>query len=168
MAQRHHHYEAAFEDFVRSQGWPYIPVHEGRQAIFSGQRVKSFDFLVYRPDAPAWLADIKGRKFPYTSGGSKRYWENWVPRADLESLIQWEAVFGKGFEAILIFAYWLIGEVDRLPAARVHAYRDEQYAFLHVPASVYAAHARPRSSKWDTLAVPSATFRALLQPTSGL
>ena len=49
MTQRHIHYEAAFEDYLRSRGWPYIPVDEQKKAIFAGARIKSFDFLVYRP-----------------------------------------------------------------------------------------------------------------------
>ena len=47
--RRHIHYEAAFEDYLRSRGWPYLPVDEHRKAIFSGARIKSFDFLVYPP-----------------------------------------------------------------------------------------------------------------------
>ena len=51
MARRHNHYEAAFEDYLRSRGWPYLPVDEQKKAIFAGARVKSFDFLVYRTGA---------------------------------------------------------------------------------------------------------------------
>ena len=55
MAQQHIHYEAAFQDFLRSRGWPYLPIDEQKKAIFSGARVKSFDFLVYPPGGKAWL-----------------------------------------------------------------------------------------------------------------
>ncbi|HNQ21964.1 MAG TPA: HYExAFE family protein [Phycisphaerae bacterium] len=164
MAQRHHHYEAAFEDFLRASGWPYIPVNEGRQAIFAGHRVKSFDFLVYPPGNSAWLVDVKGRKFPYRTGRNRRYWENWVTSADLESLRRWETVFGTGFQAVLIFAYLLTEDNARLPVSRLHPFRDRQYAFLRVGASEYAAHARVRSSRWGTLSVPGASFRSLLRP----
>ena len=95
MARRHNHYEAAFEDYVRSRGWPYLPVDEQKKAIFAGARVKSFDFLVYRPGQEnAWLVDVKGRKFPYQVNGQKRYWENWVTREDLDGLSQWQVVGG--------------------------------------------------------------------------
>ena len=164
MAHRHIHYEAAFEDYIRSRGWPYIPVDEQKKAIFSGARIKSFDYLVYRPGKPAWLADIKGRKFPYTGKHGKRYWENWVTTADLEGLCEWEGVFGEGFEPVFVFVYWLIGYPQREPSSEIHVYRNEYYALLYVSASQYAAHARQRSPKWDTVTVPARDFRKLIRP----
>lgn len=164
MARRHNHYEAAFEDYVRSQGWPYVPVDEQKKAIFAGARIKSFDFLVYVPGEKAWLVDVKGRKFPYDFGSGKRYWENWVTRDDLEGLRHWEGVFGDQFIPGLVFAYWLTGSADREPTADIHVFRNEYYAFLWVAASDYVAHARQRSPKWDTVTVPSRTFRRLVQP----
>ncbi len=64
MARRHIHYEAAFEDYLRSRGLPYVAVDETRKAIFAGTRVKSFDFLVYHDRGSNRLVDVKGRKFP--------------------------------------------------------------------------------------------------------
>lgn len=161
MVQRHIHYEAAFEDYLRSLGWPYLPVDEQKKVIFAGARVKSFDFLVYPPDRKAWLVDIKGRKFPYDGQHGRRYWENWVTRDDLDGLQQWQEVFGDGFEPILVFAYWLLGPPGREPSADVHLFRDEYYAFVPVPAIDYAVHARQRSPKWDTLTVPTRLFRGM-------
>lgn len=164
MARPHAHYEAAFEDYVRSRGWPYVPVDEHKRAIFAGARIKSFDFLVYRPGGKPWLVDVKGRKFPYDGKGGKRYWENWVTRDDLEGLQKWNAAFGKEFETGLVFVYWLVGPVEREPTAGIHVFRNECYAFLWVSASDYAAHARQRSPKWDTLTVPTKAFRRLVRP----
>ncbi len=164
MAQRHIHYEAAFEDYVRSQGWPYIPVNEQRKAIFGGDRIKSFDFLVYRSDGPAWLVDVKGRKFPYDGPSGKRYWENWVTREDLEDLTRWQGVFGDGFSTILVFAYWLCGLSDREPTSHVHVFRDRYYAFLWIPVAQYARYARQRSPSWDTVTMPTAQFRKIVRP----
>ncbi len=161
MAQRHIHYEAAFEDYLRSRGWPYIPVDEQRKAIFAGARIKSFDFLVYPPGRDAWLVDVKGRKFPYDGAGSKRYWENWVTRDDLDGLSQWQEVFGDGFQPMLVFAYWLTGTADRDPTSEIHVFRNQYYAFVGIRAADYAAHARRRSEKWDTVTMPAATFRKL-------
>ena len=64
MARRHIHYEAAFEDYLRSRGLAYVAVDETRKAIFAGARVKSFDFLVYHEPGSNRLVDVKGRKFP--------------------------------------------------------------------------------------------------------
>jgi len=162
MTRRHIHYEAAFEDFLRSRGLPYVPVDETRKTLFAGAKIKSFDFLVYRHEGPHLLVDIKGRKFPYDSRGAKRYWENWVTREDLEDLSQWQDVFGDGFEAVLVFAYWLTGPGGATdPTETIHPYRGEYYAFLSVRVSDYVAAARRRSPKWDTVMVPTRTFRKL-------
>ena len=164
MAQRHIHYEAAFEDYVRSRGWPYVPVDEQRKAIFGGARIKSFDYLIYRPAGPAWIVDIKGRKFPYDGRGGKRYWENWVTREDIEDLHRWDEVFGDGFEPVFVFTYWLIGLESKDPTPQVHAFRGQHYAFLWVSAAEYGRHARGRSPKWNTVSMPTAAFRKLAKP----
>lgn len=164
MARRHIHYEAAFEDYIRSRGWPYLPVDQHKKAIFSGARIKSFDFLVYRPGKRAWLVDVKGRKFPYNGKGGKRYWENWVTREDLEGLRLWEGVFGEDFEPGLMFVYWLIGPPDHEPTSDVHMFRNEYYSFLWITAAQYAAHARSRSPKWNTVTMPTRAFRSLATP----
>ncbi len=163
MALRHVHYEAAFEDFLRSRGWPYVPVEEHRRAIFSGARVKSFDFLVYPPGKKAWLVDVKGRKFPYEHSGGKRYWENWINREDLDGLSMWSEVFGNEFEPVFVFAYWLLG-TRSVPTAPIHPFRGESYVFLKIPIEIYANQARQRSPKWDTLDLSSAVFKAHAAP----
>ena len=164
MARVSHHYEAAFEDYVRSQGWPYISVNEQRKALFAGNRIKSFDYLVYPNGGPAWLVEIKGRKFPYRLRGGRRYWENWVTRADLEDLSRWQNVFGDGFEARFVFAYLLTGVegIAGLPA--VHTFRGREYAFVSIPAADYHRHAYGRSPKWDTVAVSLRQCRSLIRP----
>ncbi len=164
MTQRHIHYEAAFEDYLRSRGWPYIPVDEQKKAIFAGARIKSFDFLVYRPGERPWLVDVKGRKFPYDGKNGKRYWENWVTHEDLDGLRHWATAFGNEFETGLVFVYWLVGPPDREPTGEVHAFRNEYYSFLWISASDYAAHARRRSPKWGTVTVPAREFRSLVKP----
>ena len=164
MAQRFIHYEAAFEDFVRSRGWPYIPVDEQKKAIFAGARIKSFDFLVHPPGRKPWLCDVKGRKFPYDTKGGRRYWENWVTRDDLEGLRRWHDVFGETYEPAIVFVYWLLAEPAHDPFPEVHSFRNRHYAFLFVSASAYEAHARQRSPAWDTVSVPTRAFRDLVSP----
>lgn len=163
MALRHIHYEAAFEDYVRSRGWPYVAVSEHRKAIFGGARIKSFDYLVYPAPNTAWLVEVKGRKFPYIHGRVRRFWENWVTADELKDLASWKGVFGDGFDPVLVFAYWLCGFTDRNPATEIHAFRGEYYAFLWVSASDYARAARRRSPSWGTVTVPTAEFRGMVQ-----
>lgn len=162
MAHRNIHYEAAFEDYLRAKGWPYVAVDETRKAIFGGTGVKSFDFLVYSESGPNLLVDVKGRKFPDSIPGPKRgasrAWENWITRGDVEGLREWEKVFGPDFAAVLVFAYWLQGPPSRAPFEDVHCFRDKRYAFVGVRMEQYVGLARPRSSKWQTIAVPGEQF----------
>ncbi len=165
MTKRHIHYEAAFEDYLRSQGIPYIPVDEQRKVIFAGARVKSFDFLVYRDGGEKWIVDVKGRKYPYVTEANRRYWENWVTRDDLAGLASWQEAFGAGFLAVFVFAYWLTDDdLLRRPTPHVHPYGDQRYAFLCITLDAYRSQCRPRSDKWDTVTLPTAVFRALATP----
>ncbi len=161
MTRRHIHYEAAFEDYLRSRGLPYVAVDETRKAIFAGSKVKSFDFLVYQHPGPNWLVDVKGRKFPYDTAGNRRAWENWVTREDLADLNEWERVFGEGFQAVLVFAYWLTAPSRDAPFQSLHPFHGEYYAFVAVTLSDYRACAVRRSPTWDTVTVPVKSFRTL-------
>jgi hypothetical protein len=162
---RHIHYEAAFEDYLRSRAVPYVPVDEARRSIFAGERIKSFDFIVYPGGDRRWLVDVKGRRFPYiTERGGRRYWENWVTREDLQGLSEWQNVFGSDFESRLVFAYLLEGPPDRWPTLRPHSFRGDDYAFVAVRLDDYREHARPRSSSWDTVSMSMRRFREICQP----
>jgi hypothetical protein len=165
MAHRNIHYEAAFEDYLRGRQLPYVAVDEAKKAIFSGAAIKSFDFLVYSQSGPNLLVDVKGRKFPDTTPGhgsrAARAWENWVTRGDVESLAEWEKVFGPAFQAVLTFAYWLQGPPQNSPFDDVHFYKQRHYAFVAVRLADYVPAARPRSDKWQTLAMPARKFAEL-------
>ena len=162
MADRTIHYEAAFEDYLRAKGWPYVAVDEAKKAIFAGISLKSFDFLVYSSSGPNLLVDVKGRKFANSPTSRKatktRLWENWITRQDIEGLQQWQNVFGSDFISMLVFAYWLQGPPQRSPFADVHFFRGKHYAFVAIRLSDYVAAANPRSAKWQTVTVPSAVF----------
>ena len=161
MVDRSIHYESAFEDFLRRRGCPVVPVDQAKRSIFAEAKIKSFDFLVYSSAGPNLVADVKGRKFvvgPASAKGSHAY-ENWVTREDVESLGQWEQVFGAGFQAVLVFAYWLVGPMQKSPFADVHIYRERPYAFLGIALADYVEAAKPRSRSWQTLALPTASFR---------
>src|SRR3954468_17088023 len=92
------HYEAAFEDFLRRKGLPYIAVDEAKKALFAGAKLKSFDFVVYRPEGKNLLVDVKGRKL-----AEKSSLQNWTTREDIYALRQWQEIFGAGFSAIFLF-----------------------------------------------------------------
>jgi hypothetical protein len=75
MANRDNHYEAAFEEYLRERGVPYVAVDEARRSVLSGGgSLKSLDFIVSAPEA-MWLVDVKGRRFP-SGDEQKQYWKN--------------------------------------------------------------------------------------------
>ncbi len=102
MAQRRHHYERAFEAYLRERRIPYVAVNEARKALLphgarlrldgagdAGPDLKSFDFVVYGENTNM-LIEIKGRKVPARKGtgrgrGGGRL-ESWVTLDDVASL----------------------------------------------------------------------------------
>ena len=180
MANRDNHYEAAFEEFLRNRGVPYVAVDEAKRSILSdGASIKSLDFIVSGgvdisvcpeagknacPTRPiSWLVDVKGRRFP-SGDVQKQYWKNWSTRDDLRSLAQWEELFGASFRGLFVFAYQVLGDRAPLPAEELFPCRGSLYGFVAVPLSDYAAHAHPISPRWDTWAMPAGYFRRLAQP----
>ncbi|MHC4176586.1 MAG: HYExAFE family protein, partial [Planctomycetota bacterium] len=86
VANRDNHYEAAFEQYLRSRGVPYVAVDEAKRSLLSdGASIKSLDFIVSAPGETTWLVDVKGRRFP-SGDQTTQYWKNWSPREDLQSL----------------------------------------------------------------------------------
>jgi hypothetical protein len=164
MATRRVHYESAFEDYLRVKGQPYVCVDDAKRAIFGKVSLKSFDFVVYSEGHANLLVDVKGRKFPDLHGGGAaakgRAWENWITKQDIDSLGDWQRVFGGGFSSTLVFAYWLQGAARHAPFDDVHLYRGKQYAFMAVSLDEYVKLARPRSAKWQTLSLPTRDFVA--------
>jgi hypothetical protein len=168
MANRDNHYEAAFEEYLRGRGVPYVAVDEARRTLLGeGGSLKSLDFIVSAPGPVTWLVDVKGRHFP-SGEEQKQYWKNWSPRDDLESLARWEGLFGPGFVGLFVFAYEILGDRAPLPAEQLFEHRGRLYGFVAVRRSDYAACARPISPSWDTVAMPTADFRRLARPLEEL
>jgi hypothetical protein len=164
MSRRRDHYEAAFEDYLRSVGRPYVAVDDAKRAVFSGAQVKSFDFLVYSEGPTHWLVDVKGRKLALRSTSQKGHLENWTTRDDLAGLDQWAAVFGEGFAGLLVFAYWLTEPRFGVPLdGAFHSFRERSYIFTAIPVSDYSRLHRPRSRRWATVSVPAASFREAIR-----
>ena len=146
---------------------------EQRRALLCDASLKSMDFIVYAPDRVNLLVDVKGRRFPSGgegggSPGSGHKWENWATQDDLDSLTQWERVFGPGFRAALVFAYhvldprWL-GELEE-----PFRYRNRVYAFYGVWADEYATVMRTRSPSWETVSLPLREYERLRRPIEEL
>ncbi len=152
--QRRHHYEAAFEHWLRERKRPYVAVHEARKALVPGPQtcLKSFDFVLYG-DGMNLLAEIKGRRV-----GAGRRLESWATQDDVGSLLAWEQLFGEGFAGALVFVYWC-GEQPAAPLfEEVFEHEGRWYAVRVVLTREYARVMKPRSAKWRTVHVPGRAF----------
>src|SRR3954462_8670116 len=134
MAQRRHHYEHAFEEYLRLRRIPYVAVDEARKTLLPRGPVptvrtpediaalaslKSFDFVIYGQGANL-LVEVKGRQIkqrerrrPETKGLFQTprplragRMESWVTLDDVQSLQKWEGLFGPDFQSVFIFVYW--------------------------------------------------------------
>jgi len=163
MANRSNHYEAAFEAYLRERLVRYIAVDESRRSLLAGESLKSLDYIVHINACSSWLVDVKGRRFP-GADEKRQYWKNWSTRDDLRAMAAWERLFGAGFQGLLVFAYAITGDRSPLPAGQLFTYRGRLYAFLGVRLADYACFARPISSAWQTVALPSRKFREIARP----
>ena len=161
MANRAIHYEAAFEEYLRARRIPYVCVDEAKRTLFANAQLKSFDFVVYPVGKPLrLLLDIKGRSCRDRS--RRTGFESWVTEGDVIDLLQWEQVFGDGFEAVLGFTYWIEPPLTMEPG--MFEFRERWYLFMGVQVREYRDHMRRRSAKWGTVCLKTDDFRALARP----
>lgn len=177
---RRHHYECAFEEYLRSRRIPYVAVDEARKALLPigvmadplnphAPALKSFDFVVYG-DNTNLLLDVKGRRVPRGRGtgadGPLRVGrlESWVTEDDIASLRRWERLFGPGFEAAFVFVYWCDAQPPDALFQEVFEHRAQWYALRTVRLGEYVRAMKPRSPRWRTVHVPGAAFERISQP----
>lgn len=184
MAIRRHHYERAFEGYLREQRLPYMAVNEAKRALLpagaklklegaldgkigggSGGAIKNFDFVVYGDGvgrAENLLVEIKGRRLPRLrladGRPAKARLESWVTMDDVEALKVWEGLFGEGYEGVFVFVYWC----DDVPPdglfAEVFEYQGRWYTVRAVTLGDYEVNMRVRSPKWRTVNLSSGDF----------
>lgn len=160
MADRTVHYEAAFEDYLRAKGLPYVAVDEAKKALFSTAKLKSFDFVVYSRSGPNLLVDVKGRSC--RDRDTVKGFETWATEQDIEDLAQWREVFGEGFSAVLVFVYWI--ECPLVVEPGMFEFRQRWYYALGVELSEYRDRMKRRSEKWKTVCLGAADFLSLARP----
>lgn len=163
MAQRHNHYELAFEAYLRRQRVAYVAVDEHRRSLIAGGSLKNLDYIVSPSASVSLLVDIKGRQFP-SGKKQKQYWRNWSTWDDLVSMASWQDKLGPGSLALLVFAYEVVGTRAPVEPSRLFAFRDRLYAFLAVRTADYIQFSRQLSAKWQTVSMPAATFRQAAFP----
>lgn len=190
VAQRRHHYENAFEHYLRAKRIPYVSVDEARKALLpdgaalsapapdpdaprpglrAGRALKSFDFVVYG-EGTNLLLDIKGRKVARKPGGAsaaRSRLDSWATQDDIDSLLTWRRLFGAGFDAALVFVYWCDDQPPDGLFQEVFAHRERWYAVRTVLLDAYLAAMKTRSAKWRTVHVPVDEFERISQPFCG-
>jgi hypothetical protein len=167
MAQRHNHYELAFEAYLREHRVAYVAVDEHRRSLIAGGSLKNLDYIVSPSPSVSLLVDIKGRQFP-SGQKQKQYWRNWSTWDDLVSMASWQDKLGPGSLALLVFAYEVTGSRSPIEAPRLFTFRERIYAFLAVRAADYIQFSRQLSAKWQTVAMPAATFRQAAFPLDSI
>ena len=180
--QRRHHYEQAFESYLRTRRIPYVAVDEAKRALLPGAGdfqaphahtpgiLKSFDFVVYAPGGNL-LVEVKGRRLRLRNGRARNgsaaaRLECWAFRDDIDSLLAWESLFGPEFAATLAFLYCC----DAQPAdglfEEIFEHRSAWYAILTVSARAFREHMKTRSERWRTVDLPTRVFRQISEPFS--
>jgi hypothetical protein len=168
--QRRHHYEQAFEEYLRDRRIPYVAVDEARKALLPAPRLacdegsispaavplKSFDFVIYG-ERGNLLAEIKGRRV-----GARL--ESWVTQDDVDALTTWEGLFGSGFSAAFVFIYWCEEQPPAPLFEELFEHRGRWYAIRVVRVADYAAAMRLRSPKWRTVHLSTADFERMSRP----
>jgi len=180
MAQRRHHYEYAFERFLRDQRVPYISVDEAKKSLLpdrsritrpldgqSPSTLKNFDFVIYG-DGGNLLVEVKGRRLPKIrlkdGTPAKPRMESWVTLEDIEALQRWRALFGPEFEPMFVFMYWC----DDVPPDGLFVEtvvdRGRWYTMRCIDLDSYTRAMRVRSPKWGTVHLSTRDFEHLSRP----
>jgi hypothetical protein len=168
MNTRRSHYEMAFEAQLNRRGTPYVAVEDVRSYIKGRLGAKAFDYVVYPLGSPPCLVDVKGRKIKASPVDADARTKNWVTRADLDGLTEWQAAFGPEYRAVFVFSFWLAAEPEvpppEPPAADVLLFAGRSYSFWVAPVADYLQFQKPLSKRWGTVNVPTAEFRRISSP----
>lgn len=163
---RNNPYEAAFEGYLKANGFCYVGVDEGRRAMLGDRPVKNLDFIVLGACGSRLLIDVKGRQFPGGPPTKPKYtWENWATNDDITGLRTWLEVFGQGYTALFLFMYRLQPNVEvAADTIDLWTFREQQYLLRAVTIEDYVAHMKIRSPKWGTVNLPGNTYRTIARP----
>jgi len=145
------HYEKAFEYWLKDNGFKYIPIDQHKRFAFSKSKIKSFDFIFYTPDSTAYIAEIKGRKFPGKTFVAFGTLPNWTTSDDVSGLENWVKIFDNKYRGLFIFVYDLENIDVDTDGREVFEFNNKRYVFIAVKLQDYKNGATVRSEKWQTL-----------------
>jgi len=180
VTQRRHHYERAFESYLRERRIPYVAVNEARKSLLPPEArlrlsgadrgetaLKSFDFVVYGENSNL-LIEIKGRKVPTrkTPGTTGARLDCWVTLDDVASLRAWERLFGPGYAGTFVFVYQCSDQPPDGLFQEVIEREGRWYALRAIALGDYESAMKTRSPRWRTVDLPSEAFARLSRPFS--
>jgi hypothetical protein len=184
VAQRRHHYEHAFETFLRSRRVPYVAVDEAKKALVpegqplliqsqdrdgkAGAALKSFDFVIYGQGSNL-LVEVKGRRIARRmlsnpASAPKGRLETWVTHDDVSSLQAWGRLFGPEFTPAFVFIYWCDEQPPDALFEEIFEHRGRWYALRAITLEDYVGAMKVRSLRWRTVHVPTSAFDRLSRP----
>ena len=153
------HYERAFENWLIDNRIEYESIDEHKRTAFGHSDIKSFDFLLYPPEKPVIIAELKGRTFKGTSLAGLAGLECWVTIEDIEGLTNWQRIFGENHKVIFVFAYKIENIDVDFDGREVYDFDESRYIFFAVKLDDYRGFMKRRSPKWQTVTLPADKFR---------
>lgn len=159
-------YERAFENWLIDHRIRYIAIDEHKRAAFGRAKFKSFDFLLYPPAGGVIIAEVKGRKFRGTSLAGLTGFECWVTAEDIDGLSCWQQVFGRGHQAVFVFAYRIENIDVDCDGRDIFDFARDRFIFFCIRLEDYRTGMKTRSPRWKTVTLPAGEFRACAVPIS--
>jgi len=153
------HYEKAFANFLSDNRIRYIAVDEQKRAALGRTNLKSFDYLLYPPNQPTIIAEVKGRKFSGTTFANLSGFECWVTTDDVDGLANWQQIFGPTHSAAFVFAYKIENVDVDFDGREVYCFKGLNYVFFCIKLADYIRFMKIRSPKWKTITLPADKFR---------
>lgn len=165
VVENSRHYELAFESWLYNSELAFVPLSQVRKAILHGRKLKSFDYIVHPDRGDALLVEIKGRKLKTADFLAHRPGQNWVTNLDVESMLKWQEIFGRGHNSVFVFAYWLFdyqSDSIVIPPGS-YSFNGRRYWFNMIYVTDYQSVMKIRSTRWHTVDLPVAKFRLLVK-----
>lgn len=153
------HYEKAFANWLIDNRLRYVAIDEQKRLAFGRCDLKSFDYLLYPPNQPPIIAEVKGRKFTGKSLANLAGLQSWVTADDVASLAQWQQVMGPGHIAAFVFAYQFHHIDVDYDGRKYYDFNGNRYMFFGLTLDDYRAYMKLRSAKWQTVSLPAADFK---------
>ncbi len=111
------------------------------------------------------LGSSQGKASGGTSGGGVGGgFQNWVTADDVDSLRRWETLVGSNFQAVFVFLFWCEAQPPDALFQEIFEYHERWYVMRAIRLVDYQKHMRVRSTKWQTVHLPTKVFRELAGP----